>query len=555
MESAGETAPAVVAVLVARNPGAWFDDVLDGLAAQDYPNLSVLVVDAASADGLAARIAPRLPGAYIRRLNANPGYAAAADEALRTVEGADFLLFLHDDVALDRHAVRHLVEEAFRSNAGIVGPKLVSWHDRHRLLGVGLSADRLGVPAPLVDRGELDQAQHDAVREVLAVSGACLLVRADLFHALGGFDPGMGLHGEDLDLCWRAGLAGARVVVQPAAVARHAEALAERRPVDDRRRLQARHRLRSFLVCSSLPTLLLALPTAVLLTLAEALYGLAVGRPGQARDVLAAWTWNLRRAGEIRERRAALREVRQVSDGELRRLQFRGSARLSAFLRGQFGPAGEDRIRAVATAGRGLATSLRGGDARLAVVVWAAVVLVLLAGSRHLLTGAVPAVGDLAAFRDGPGDLLSEWASGWRRAGLGSASPAPTAFGLLAFLGALVVGHMALLRTLVVLGLVVLGLVGAWRLTRTLGSLRARLVSLVVYAAVPVPWNALAEARLPGLVAYAAAPWLLARLAAGAGWAPWGPVGGPAHPAAPERPVEVHAVVLGLVLALAAALV
>jgi GT2 family glycosyltransferase len=555
VDAAGTTAPAVVAVVVARNPGAWFDDVLDGLATQDYPNLSVLVVDAASADGLTARIAERLPTAYVRRLNGNPGYGPAANEALRTVEGADFLLFLHDDVALDRHAVRHLVEEAFRSNAGIVGPKLVSWHDSRRLLAAGLSADRTGAPAPVVDRGELDQAQHDTVREVLAVPGACLLVRSDLFHALDGFDPGIALHGEDLDLCWRAGLAGARVVVQPAARARHVEALAERRPVDDRRRLQARHRLRSFLVCSSAPRLLLGLPAVALLTVAEALYGLAVGRPGQARDVLAAWTWNLRRLGEVRERRAALAAVRTAADGDLRRLQVRGSARLSAFLRGQFGPAGEDRIRSVATAGRELASSLREVDARLALVVWAGLLLVLVVGSRHLLTGAVPAVGDFAPFRDGPGALLDEWTSGWRHAGLGSAAPAPTAFGLLSLLGALVLGQMALLRTLVVVGLVVAGLAGAWRLTGAAGSLRGRLVGLVVYAAVPVAWNAVAEGRLPGLVAYAAAPWLLARLALGAGWAPWGPVHGRPGPGVRERPVEAHAVALGLVLALAAMLV
>ena len=121
-------------------------------------------------------------------------------------------------------AVRAMVEEAFRSNAGIVTPKVVEWDDPTRLLSVGESADKTGVRAPIVERGELDQEQHDAVRDVFCAPGGCTLVRADLFAVLGGFDPAMELLGEDLDLSWRAQVAGARVVAVPAAVVRHVQA-------------------------------------------------------------------------------------------------------------------------------------------------------------------------------------------------------------------------------------------------------------------------------------------------------------------------------------------
>ena len=43
------------------------------------------------------------------------------------VQGASLLLFCHDDIAPDPDAVHILVEESFRSNAGVVGPKLVTW--------------------------------------------------------------------------------------------------------------------------------------------------------------------------------------------------------------------------------------------------------------------------------------------------------------------------------------------------------------------------------------------------------------------------------------------
>src|SRR5690606_25446332 len=120
---AATAAPAVVAVVVAHDPGDWFEETLAALADQDYPNLEILVVDAASEVELKARVGHAAPGAFVRRLAENSGFGTAANEVLEVVEGAAFYLICHDDIAPDRDAVRLLVEEAFRSNAAIVGPK------------------------------------------------------------------------------------------------------------------------------------------------------------------------------------------------------------------------------------------------------------------------------------------------------------------------------------------------------------------------------------------------------------------------------------------------
>src|SRR3974390_2148056 len=127
-------APPVVAVIVTCDPGAWFEETLAAFAAQDYPELSVLVLDAASADDPTPRVAAGLPGAFVRRLESNDGFGASANHVLDMVEGASHYLLCHDDVAPDPDAVHLLMEEAFRSNAGIVAPKLVSWEDPARLL-------------------------------------------------------------------------------------------------------------------------------------------------------------------------------------------------------------------------------------------------------------------------------------------------------------------------------------------------------------------------------------------------------------------------------------
>ena len=101
-----------------------------------------------------------------------------------------------------------------------------------------------GTACPLVERGELDQSQHDAVRDVFTVPGPCTLVRADLFAEIGGFDEGISDFLDDVSLCWRAQVAGARVIVAPDVRCGTATSSPQRAGYDERRRLQARHRLR-----------------------------------------------------------------------------------------------------------------------------------------------------------------------------------------------------------------------------------------------------------------------------------------------------------------------
>lgn len=545
-----EVAPPVVVVLVTHDAGDWFDATLASLAGQSYPNLTVLVVDAASTVDPEPRVAAALPAAHLRRLDGNPGFGPACNTVLGAVEGAAFYLFCHDDIRLDPDAITRLVEEAYRANAGVVGPKLVDWHEPERLLAIGMGADKAGCPAPLVDRGELDQQQHDAVSDVFFVPGAATLVRADLFEALGGFDDEIDFLGEDLDLCWRAHAAGARVVAAPAARVAHLEALGVRRPIDDRRRLQMRHRLRAIQTDYGRWNRMRVVPQATLLAAVEILYAVVLGRFRQARDVFGAWPWNLRRHGSMRAKRKALKAVRQVPDREVRRLQVRGSARLSAYLRGQIGEEG-DRLGAMVASSRDLADGVRSGRPSSVVVTWLVVLVVWAFGTRTLLTHGVPTIGWFTALPASAGDLFRTALGGYQEVGIGSIGPAPTLLGALGLWSIPFVGATGVLRSAALLALLPLGAIGAWRLARPIGSRRAKIVALVAYLAVPVPYNAMAQGRLPGLVLYAVSPWLLAHLARASRVAPYGDVGDEGN--VPDRPLLQHVLVVGVLGAMAAA--
>ena len=590
--------PAVVAVVVTTAPGPWFEETLVSLAAQDYQELSVLVLaNGQDPDDVTERVGRILPEAFVRHLPDRPGYGAAANEALGMVEGAAFFLLCHDDVALEPDVVHKLVEESFRSNAGVVSPKFVNWDDPRILLHVGLSCDKTGAVVDRIMEGEVDHGQHDAVRDVFVAPSGCILIRADLWSELKGFDPGIAAMGEDLDLSWRCQVAGSRVVVAPDARVRHREVVAggleplspglaeTRRRAPSLQMLQRRHELRAVLKCYTRIHLVRVLPQAALLALGEILVALLARDGDRVRAVAGAWRWNAKRLTEISLLRGELAEHRLFPDAEVRRLQLRGSARLSRYL-SRLSHQGFDAASAaterdhersdvaVLTGSVGLAFSedadfdelddlgRRAGrdrygrrvrraplsTGRQRALAMTVALLVIALGTRELFFGTWPVVGQLAP--------LTSWStswhhffSGWQSPGVGTSAPASPAFGWMGLSGTVLVGAMGTLQRVLVLGCIPLGAVGASRFMRPLVSSRARVVAAVCYLGLPLAYGALGTGRWDGLVAFAAFPFIAAGLARAASIPPFAVEPGPQWRTRPAGQVAA----LGAVIALASA--
>ncbi len=495
-----ELVPPVVAIVVTSDPGEWFENCLESLRTQDYPNLMLLVVDDGSTAEVTARVAAVEPTAIVRRRAERGGYSLAANEALTGVEGATFFLFCHDDVALGEGAVRALVEQSYRLNSGVTGPKLLRSDDPSLLAQVGIGMHRLGTPAPRVETGELDQSQHDEVAEVFAVSGACMLVRADLFEALRGFDPAMTLFGEDIDFCWRAQVAGARVVVAPTATARHREtAAAGERPaevVGDIRLLQRRHELRAALKNYGLWRRWAVTGELAVLGLAEAVVAAFTGERERGRRVWRAWRWNFSERASLKEARRQVRELRQVSDRALvSRMSPRGRS-------------------------RSWWSRLRWGEIPAGQVVCAAVLVVFIVlGMRDVLFSRLPLVGQFVPMPTGSA-LLGQYFGG--RSVDGSLQVSPPSYGLIGLLALPLGNSSALAIKVITFAALAAGAIGVSRLCRAWESRRARLAGAVAFLLLPFTWNAVATGSLETAVALGATPYVLARLARAAGLAPFG---------------------------------
>ena len=507
-------APPVVASMVVYRPGPWFVESLQALAAQTYPQLQTLFLVVGTHDGdgegidtdLTELIHSVLPQAVVRHIEGNPGFGLVSNEVARLVDGeGGFFCLLHDDVALEPEAIERLIEETYRSNAGLVGPKLVEWDDPTILQSVGLNVDRIGEVEPLIGDNEKDQEQHDSVRDVFALSSACLLIRSDLFRELGGFNRQIDFFGEELDLCWRAHLSGARVLIVPAAKARHRNGIDSRATNVERTSAQARNRVRTVVTLSGglqLPFVMLQMLVASVVQVVAGIFGggftAALASLRASLAVIIDLPYVLRRRSEVRP-------LRLVAASEIHDLQVSGSARFSSFVRRR-----SRRIQQASLAQKDRKDAVK--HQRFVTNVFIAIIAFVLLGSRSFVLHGVSRIGEFLPMRavsESPRALVTSFVSGWTQGGFGSAGSNSSGYVLMALAGAISFGRTGALQTVLIIGTVFVGAFGMWKVPTGYFSLRARAIGMAMYVAVPLPYVALSKGRLSDLLVYAALPWVL----------------------------------------------
>jgi ADP-heptose:LPS heptosyltransferase/GT2 family glycosyltransferase len=166
-----------------------------------------------------------MPGAFNWSRFNNLGAAAAKGR---------YLLFLNDDIEAQRTDwLDALLELAQLPQIGVVGARLLYPDGKVQHAGQYLALTHARHAfrfASGEDHGPFGLAR--AVREMAAVTGACQMIRRDVFEKLGGFDEGHDIINNDLDFCLRARRQGLSVVYTPHAELMHHE-LASRAAIED----------------------------------------------------------------------------------------------------------------------------------------------------------------------------------------------------------------------------------------------------------------------------------------------------------------------------------
>ena len=182
-------------------------------------SFEVIVVDDGSHDET-PNILPAVENIGYCRNEANMGFLRSSNKGATLARG-EYLVFLNNDTQVLEGWLDELVN-TFQENAdvGLVGSKLLYPNGVLQEAGAIMKPDG---SAELVGlNGDPDRPEYNVVREVDYCSGACLLIQAELFKALGGFDDIYApCYCEDSDLAFRVRKMGKRVLYQPRSVVVH----------------------------------------------------------------------------------------------------------------------------------------------------------------------------------------------------------------------------------------------------------------------------------------------------------------------------------------------
>ncbi len=259
--------------------GACLGSICDALAEVSGPTEIVVVDNGSPANTATPRIADLCPHARIVTLADNRGYAGGLNAGLEVATG-EWILTVGDDATVERAAVGAMLAAGSSSGGvGSIAAKMV-FADRSRggvINSAGLEIDRLGIA---IDRllGAPEDAGETDTTEVFGPSGGGALYRRAMLEAIGGFDSSFGVYLEDVDVAWRARIAGWRCLYEPTAIVVHHHSATTRHRSDYKYFHVGRNRVRMLAKNATREHLLRYAPLILLYDLAYVAYALVVDR-------------------------------------------------------------------------------------------------------------------------------------------------------------------------------------------------------------------------------------------------------------------------------------
>lgn len=211
----------LVSVVIPNWNGAHFlPGCLDSLRRQDYAPLEILVADNASSDGSRDLLAAQYSDVTLVALPENRGFTGACNAGMTAARG-EIVILLNNDTETAPGWVSAIVDTFARHpEAGLVASKMLLFDRRDHFHTAG---DLFRVDGRLFNRGvwERDEGQYDQEEYVFSACGGSAAYRRAMLDEIGLLDDDFFFSCEDMDLAWRAQLAGYRCVYQPAAVVYH----------------------------------------------------------------------------------------------------------------------------------------------------------------------------------------------------------------------------------------------------------------------------------------------------------------------------------------------
>lgn len=192
-----------------------------------HPDAEIVVADNGSVDDSLQFLKNEYPGIRIIELEQNYGFSGGYNRAIEQVD-ARYILLLNSDIEVSEGWLEPMIEQMEEDiTVGACTPKILDFKRKTHFEYAGAAGgfmDHLGYPfcqGRIFDHLEEDQGQFDQATDLFWGTGACLMIRTDLYREAGGLDEKFFAHMEEIDLCWRLQRMGYRIRFVPSSAVYH----------------------------------------------------------------------------------------------------------------------------------------------------------------------------------------------------------------------------------------------------------------------------------------------------------------------------------------------
>jgi GT2 family glycosyltransferase len=333
------TNPLVSIITVNYNGQRYLAELFKSLQLITYQPVEIILVDNGSKDNSVEFTRRSYPEIKIIESTINLKYAKGNNTAIKSAKGS-IICLINNDVVVESNFLEPLVY-ALQNDPllGACQPKILEMENTNRFEYSGAAGgfiDKYGYPfmrGRIFYSLEEDRGQYNQNCNIFWASGACLVLRKQIFSEVGYLDEDFILHMEEIDLCWRLHLFGLKIMCIPESRIFHKGG--GTLSTGDPNKLYWNFRNNIFLLIKNLstPHLYRLIPVRILLDKIAMVYELLRGNMKGALAIIRAYCWLVRNTSLMWKARQKVRKNSKISDKNVYKLVYPGSIIWEYFLR------------------------------------------------------------------------------------------------------------------------------------------------------------------------------------------------------------------------------
>lgn len=208
-------------VILNWNGRKFLKDFLPSVIEHNPDYSEIVVADNASTDDSVEFLKENYPNVRIILNETNGGFSKGYNDALKQID-AEYYCLLNSDIKVSSGWIDPILKLMDSDeNIAVCQPKLLSYFEPKKFEYSGAAGgfiDKYGYPfcrGRIFSEIETDRGQYNDVCEIFWATGACMFVKADIYHKFGGLDEDFFAHMEEIDFCWRLKNHGYKIMYCP----------------------------------------------------------------------------------------------------------------------------------------------------------------------------------------------------------------------------------------------------------------------------------------------------------------------------------------------------